>query len=155
MTVLTFLTVSPQTVNPVNSVMSFFLYCTFCTFCTFAHQNANSANSAMSFYYFFRTPCSKIRRWLFLYILSHLLSITEPIACPFRLNVGSIAPKSADLALITRAAHSSCRPCVVFRSIPLLQMLIGRGRFVLKRVSYFAHRIGSNSLQNGISQYRR
>jgi len=35
-----------------------------------------------------------------LYILSHLLSITEPIAYPSRLNVGSIAPKSADLALL-------------------------------------------------------
>ena len=62
LTVLTVLTVSHPK-RSIRSILSYiFLFCTFCTISTFALQSANSANCAMSFYYFFRTPCSKIQR---------------------------------------------------------------------------------------------
>jgi len=43
-----------------------------------------------------------LNRYIFLYILSHPLSITEPIAYLSLSNVGSNTPKSADLMLTLR-----------------------------------------------------
>ena len=72
MTVLTFLTVSPQTVNPVNPVMSFF-----CHFCHLCHVKFFLLLPRIGF-------GGYSNRYIFLYILSHPLPIADPLSslCP-------------------------------------------------------------------------